>query len=46
MDQVFIRDLVAPGIIGVNDWEREKPQKIPINIVGLKQDKETSREFR
>jgi FolB domain-containing protein len=35
MDQVFIRDLVARGIIGVNDWEREKPQEILINIVLL-----------
>ena len=33
MDQVFINDLVARGIIGVNDWEREKPQEILINIV-------------
>lgn len=33
MDQVFISDLIARGIIGVNDWEREKPQKISINIV-------------
>ena len=33
MDQVFIRDLVARGIIGLNDWEREKPQEILINIV-------------
>ena len=33
MDQVFIRDLVARGIIGINDWEREKPQEILINIV-------------
>ena len=33
MDQVFIRDLVARGIIGVNDWERAKPQEILINIV-------------
>ena len=32
MDQVFIRDLIARGIIGVNDWEREKPQEILINI--------------
>ena len=35
MDQVFIRDLIARGIIGVNDWEREKPQEILINIVLL-----------
>jgi FolB domain-containing protein len=33
MDQVFIRDLSARGIIGINDWEREKPQEILINIV-------------
>ena len=33
MDQIFISDLVARGIIGVNDWEREKPQEILINIV-------------
>lgn len=33
MDRVIIRDLVARGIIGVNDWEREKQQEILINIV-------------
>ncbi len=33
MDQIFIKDLVARGIIGVNEWEREKPQEIIINIV-------------
>jgi FolB domain-containing protein len=33
MDQIFIRDLVARGIIGVNDTEREKPQEILINII-------------
>jgi FolB domain-containing protein len=33
MDQIIIRDLVARGIVGVNDWEREKPQEILINIV-------------
>ena len=33
MDKVFITDLVARGIIGVNDWEREKPQEILINII-------------
>ena len=33
MDQVFIRDLSARGIIGVNDWEREKPQEILIHLV-------------
>ena len=33
MDQIFITDLLAHGIIGVNDWERENPQDILINIV-------------
>ena len=32
MDQIFISDLVARGIIGLNNWEREKPQEIRINI--------------
>ena len=32
MDKIIIRDLVARGIIGLNDWEREKPQEILINI--------------
>jgi len=33
MDQILIKDLVARGIIGINDWEREKAQEIRINIV-------------
>jgi FolB domain-containing protein len=33
MDQIFIKNLVARGVIGVNDWEREKPQEILINVV-------------
>ena len=32
MDKTFIKDLVARGIIGINDWEREKPQEILFNI--------------
>lgn len=32
MDKVIIKNLKARGIIGVNDWEREKPQEILINI--------------
>jgi FolB domain-containing protein len=32
MDKILIRDLVARGIIGINDWERENPQEILINI--------------
>jgi FolB domain-containing protein len=33
MDKILITDLVARGIIGINDEEREKPQEIKINIV-------------
>lgn len=33
MDKILINDLVARGIIGLNDWEREKPQEILINLV-------------
>jgi len=33
MDKIFIKDLIARGIIGLNDWEREKPQEILINII-------------
>ncbi len=32
MDQILITDLVARGIIGINEWEREKPQEILINL--------------
>ena len=32
MDKVIIRNLVARGIIGINEWERSKPQEILINI--------------
>lgn len=32
MDIIFIKDLSARGIIGVNASEREKPQEIVINI--------------
>ena len=32
MDKVFIKGLVVRGIIGINDWEREKLQEILINI--------------
>jgi FolB domain-containing protein len=33
MDQVFIHDLIARGIIGINERERENPQNIRINII-------------
>ncbi len=32
MDKIFIKDLVARGIIGVQEWEREKPQEIVLNF--------------
>jgi FolB domain-containing protein len=32
MDKVIIKDLVARGIIGLNEWERETPQEILINL--------------
>jgi FolB domain-containing protein len=35
MDKVIVKDLAARGIIGVNDWERDKPQEILINIVAF-----------
>jgi FolB domain-containing protein len=31
-DQIMIKDLLLRGIIGINDWEREKEQDILINI--------------
>src|SRR5919108_176668 len=32
MDKVIIKDLLVRGIIGVNDWERNRAQDILINI--------------
>ena len=32
MDKVLIKNLLARGIIGINEWERVKPQEILINI--------------
>ena len=31
-DRLIIRDLLLRGIIGINDWERENPQDIMINL--------------
>ncbi len=31
-DTILIRDLLVRGIIGLNDWEREKKQDIVINV--------------
>ncbi len=36
MDKVIIKDLLARGIIGINEWERENAQDILINIVVLR----------
>ena len=33
MDKVIIKNLLARGIIGVNDWERKRAQNILINII-------------
>lgn len=33
MDKVIIKNLLARGIIGVNEWERKRPQDILINII-------------
>jgi FolB domain-containing protein len=33
MDEIFIKDLLVRGIIGVNDDERRSPQDILVNIV-------------
>ena len=33
MDQIFITNLVARGIIGIDERERNKPQDILINII-------------
>jgi len=32
MDKIIIKNLLVRGIIGVNDWERNRPQNILINI--------------
>jgi FolB domain-containing protein len=31
-DKLIIRDLLLRGIIGINDWEREKKQDILVNL--------------
>ena len=31
-DRIFIRDLLVRGILGINDWEREQPQDILLNL--------------
>ena len=33
MDKVIIKDLLVRGIIGVNDWERNRAQDILINVI-------------
>ncbi len=32
LDKILIKDLLLRGIIGLNDWEREKEQDILINM--------------
>jgi FolB domain-containing protein len=31
-DRIEIKDLLLRGIVGINDWEREKPQDILLNL--------------
>ncbi|MBA4419734.1 MAG: dihydroneopterin aldolase [Anaerolinea sp.] len=33
MDQIIIKDILARGIIGINDTERVNPQDILINLI-------------
>jgi FolB domain-containing protein len=33
VDKIIIKDLLVRGIIGLNDWEREKTQDILINLI-------------
>jgi FolB domain-containing protein len=33
MDKILIKDLLVRGIVGINDWEREKAQDILVNVV-------------
>lgn len=31
-DRILVRDLLVRGILGINDWEREQPQDILVNL--------------
>jgi FolB domain-containing protein len=31
-DRIVLRDLLVRGIVGVNDWEREQPQDVLVNL--------------
>lgn len=33
MDKVFIKNLRIRAIIGIRDWERERPQDILVNVI-------------
>jgi FolB domain-containing protein len=33
MDKIIIKDLLARGVIGINDWERKRAQDILINLI-------------
>jgi FolB domain-containing protein len=44
MDKIIIKDLVARGIIGLNDWERDKPQEIVINLTVFTDIRQAARE--
>lgn len=33
MDQIFITDILARGVIGISDREREHPQDVLVNVI-------------
>lgn len=33
MDQIIIKNLAGRGIVGINEWERDKKQEIVLNVV-------------
>jgi len=35
MDEIFIKDLLIRGVIGITEREREQPQDILVNITVL-----------
>lgn len=43
MDKVFIKDLRVQGILGIHDWERNKPREILINVTLFTDTRKTAR---
>ncbi len=42
MDEIFIKDLLIRGVIGISDREREQPQDILVNITIYSDSKKAS----